>query len=437
MTEHTSLHHVVIVGGGAGGLELATRLGHKLGKRQRAHVTLIDEQLTHLWKPLLHEVAAGTLDSNEDEVDYLAQAREHYFHFRWGRMVELDRQQRQVILAPMLDKAGAEIIPQSRVAFDTLVVAVGSVTNDFGTAGAAQYCTYLDSPNQAECFQQRLLENYLRTQFQNQSGQHSGLSIAIIGAGATGVELAAELHNTSQLMNAYGLDRIAAEQDTKITLIEAMDNILPSLPERVVETTREDLRQLNIAIHTGEKVTEIAADGVHTASGLFVPADMVVWSAGVKAPEFLSKLDGLETNRKHQLVVRPTLQTSQDDAIFALGDCAACESNGKPVPPRAQAAHQQASLLVKSISRKLQGKPLPEYVYKDYGSLVSLSRYTTVGTLMGNLVGRMILEGKLARLVYLSLYKQHQLALHGFFQVVLVTLANLLRHQAKPRMKLH
>jgi NADH dehydrogenase len=437
MPEQSELHRIVVVGGGAGGLELVTHLGDKLGKRKRAPITLIDANPTHLWKPLLHEVAAGILDSNDNELDYLAHARNHHYQFRLGRMEGLDRRQRQVILAPVVNEEAMEIIPRCRFTYDTLIIAIGSITNDFGTPGADQYCTYLDSQAQADRFRRRLLENYLRTQVCREAGQHSQLSIAIIGAGATGVELAAELRNTSRQMSAYGLDRIDPPCDVKLTLIEAMGRILPPLPERVAETTLEDLRQLDVAVYTGEKVTQVTEHGVHTASGRFIPAQLIVWSAGVKAPEFLRDLDGLEVNNKNQLVVLPTLQTSRDANIFAFGDCAACESKGKPVPPRAQAAHQQASLLVKSMSRRLKGRPLPEYIYKDFGSLISLSRYSAVGTLMGNLVGRVILEGKLARLVYLSLYKQHQLALHGFLQVTLVTLVNLVRSPTKPRLKLH
>jgi NADH dehydrogenase len=352
-------------------------------------------------------------------------------------MEGLDRKGREVILAPIINEEGVEIMPRRGFPYDTLIIAVGSVTNDFGTPGARQYCTYLDNPRQANRFQRRLLENYLRAQFHKQRGQDGSLHIAIIGAGATGVELAAELHNTTRRIRAYGLEHIDPEHDIKITLIEAMPRILLPLPERVAESTREDLEQLGVEIYTNEKVTQVTQDGVHTASGQFVPAHMIVWSAGVKGSEFLKNLDGLEVNHRNQLVVHPTLQTTRDENIFAFGDCAACESEGKLVPPRAQAAHQQASLLIKSMSRRLKGKPLPHYVYRDYGSLVSLSRFSTVGTLMGNLVGRVMLEGKLARLVYLSLYKQHQMSLHGFFRVSMVTMANLVRHRTRPRLKLH
>ena len=163
-----------------------------------------------------------------------------------------------------------------------------------------------------------------------------------------------------------------------------------------------------------------------------------MWSAGVKAPDFLRDLASLETNRLNQLVVDETLRTTRDDTIFALGDCAACPQPGsdRPVPPRAQAAYQQAQTLAKNLSRRLQGKPPRPFVYKDYGSLVSLS-YSSVGNLMGNLLGSVMIEGRLARLTYLSLYKKHQLALHGLVWVALVSMINLMRLHTEPRLKLH
>ena len=108
-------HRIVVVGGGAGGLELVTRLGNSLGKKGIAEVTLIDSSRTHLWKPLLHRVAAGSMDLNDHEIDYLAQARWHHFRFRLGRMAGLDRGGKQVLLAPTLDEAGDELIPARSV----------------------------------------------------------------------------------------------------------------------------------------------------------------------------------------------------------------------------------------------------------------------------------------------------------------------------------
>ena len=439
MEQTQDAHHIIIVGGGAGGLELAAKLGDKLGKRRKAQITLIDASLTHVWKPLLHAVAAGTLDSHEDDIDYLALGRWHHFRFRLGHMSGLDRAKHEVIVAPTLDEQGNEIIPRRTFRYDTLIIAVGSVTNDFGAEGVKKHCLFLDSRDEADKFHQQLLRNYLHAHTQAAPLHEGQLHIAIVGAGATGVELAAELHDASRQFVAYGLDRITPERDVKISIIEAADRILPALPPRISAASREQLSRLGIQVYTGEQVSRATADGLHTSSGRFIPAHMKVWAAGIKAPAFLRDLDGLETNRRNQLVVSQSLQTIGDPDIFALGDCAACPQPGsdQPVPPRAQAAHQQAQLLVKSMVNRLAGEPLPVYVYRDYGSLISLSRYTTVGSLMGKLMGRVMVEGFLARMVYIFLYKRHLMALHGVFRVAMSSLANVLKRGSSPRMKLH
>ena len=432
------LHQIVIVGGGAGGLVLATKLGHKLGRRKKARITLIDVSLTHIWKPLLHEVAVGTMDSHKDDVIYLGHAKSHSFNFQQGRMDGLDRSRREVILAPVLDAEGREVIGRRAIRYDTLVIAVGGICNDFGTPGVKEHCMFLDTHQQAEQVQRRLLNACLRAQNQEGPLKEGQLNVAIIGAGATGVELAAELHRAMRELVAYGLDRIDPERDVKISLIEAGPTVLPALPPRLSEATINELHRLGVQIHTGERVVEVTEEGVRTQSGLFIPAELKVWSAGVKAPEFLRNLDGLETNRLNQLVVNETLNAIIDDNIFVLGDCAYCPQPGsdRPVPPRAQAAYQQAQTLAKTLSLRLQGQPPRRFVYKDYGSLVSLS-YSSVGNLMGNLLGSVMIEGKLARLTYLSLYKKHQLALHGPTWVALASLINLMRLRTEPRLKLH
>ncbi|PKM44855.1 MAG: FAD-dependent oxidoreductase [Gammaproteobacteria bacterium HGW-Gammaproteobacteria-1] len=430
---------IIVVGGGAGGLELATALGNRLGRRKKADVTLIDASRTHVWKPLLHEVAAGTLDSHEDELEYLAQARWHHFRFRLGRMTGLDRDKREVLVAATLNDDGNVIVPERRFRYDTLVIAVGSLSNDFGIPGVKENCLFLDTTAQAERFQRRLIDCMLRAHTQGEPIRPGQLDVAIVGAGATGVELAAQLHQVTRQLSAFGLDTIDPERHIKLHVIEASPRILPALPPRLSAAATADLARLGVVVHTNERVVEVTNEGIRTATGHFIPASFRVWAAGIKAPDFLQDIAGLETNRINQLVVRPTLQSSRDDDIYAIGDCAACVMNeaGDTVPPRAQAAHQQASLVAKSIVRRLRGKPLPSYRYTDYGSLVTLGKYSTVGSLMGNLTGSLMVTGFIARVVYLSLYKMHQAALHGWLRTGLLTLAHFLRRAVNPQIKLH
>ncbi len=435
-----TLHQIVIVGGGAGGLELATRLGDGVGRRRSAMVTLVDRMRTHMWKPLLHEVAAGSMDPDQHQLDYLAQARWHHFRFQLGELEGLDRARREVAVGPWADEYGVQVIPRRTIRYDTLVIAVGSRTNDFGTPGAREFARSLDTPRDAERFHQRLLNACLHANSQPEPLRPEQLQVVIIGAGATGVELAAELHKTTRELLAYGLDRINPERDVKFSLIEAAPRVLPALPERLSEATETLLRKLKVQVLTGERVTEVSATSVQTASGKRIPAELVVWAAGIKAPEFLQNIGGLETNRLNQLMVKPTMETTRDPNIFAFGDCAECPWPGhpRPVPPTAQAAHQQASHLVRSLRRRLRGEQLRPWTYRDFGSLVSLGDYSTVGTLMGKLIGgALFIEGFFARVMYIFLYKLHLLALHGFARVFFETIARMITRRTEPRVKLH
>ncbi|MBD8598803.1 NAD(P)/FAD-dependent oxidoreductase [Pseudomonas sp. W2Oct36] len=430
-------HRIVIVGGGAGGLELATRLGKTLGKKGKASVTLVDANLTHIWKPLLHEVAAGSLNSYEDELNYVAQAKWNHFQFQMGRMTGLDRENKQIHLAETLDENGNALVPARSLDYDSLVISVGSTTNDFGTKGAAEHCLFLDTRKQAERFHQQLLNRYLQAHA-SQNDAAEEINVAIVGAGATGVELAAELHNAAHELAAYGLGQIKPE-NLRITVIEAGPRVLPALPERIGGPVHKTLEKLGVTVLTNSAVSEVTADSLVTATGQVIPATLKVWAAGIRAPAFLEGIAGLETNRINQLQVRPTLQTTRDDSIFAFGDCAACPQKGtdRNVPPRAQAAHQQASLLVKSLKLRIEGGTLPEYRYQDYGSLISLSKFSAVGNLMGNLTGSVMLEGWLARMFYVSLYRMHQMALYGMFRTLMLMLGSRIGRGTEPRMKLH
>ncbi len=435
--ERQGLHRIVIVGGGAAGLELATTLGNRLGRRGRAEITLVDRSRTHMWKPLLHAVAAGSLRRSQHELSYLAQAHWHGFRYRFGELKDLDRAAHTVRLAATFDDEGRLITPEHDLAYDTLVIAIGSVTNDFGTPGAAAFAVPLETPEQASRFNRRLVNACLRAQTQGGAVKPGQLHVAIIGAGATGTELAAELSHTARAIIAHGLDRIDPARDLRIVLIEAAPRILPALPDRISVATRAKLDEIGVSVMTGATVAEVTADGVRLVDGSTVPSELVVWSAGVKAPAVLAGIGGLETNRINQLAVRPSLQTTLDDEIFAIGDCAACPRPGHdtPVPPRAQAAHQMAAFMVTQIEAKLAGRALGQFTYRDFGSLVSLGKFSTVGNLMGGFFGRgFFLEGQFARIVYKSLYMLHQGALHGRGSVLMRLLS---RGGPAPPVKLH
>jgi NADH dehydrogenase len=432
-----AIPNIVIVGGGAGGLELASKLGARLGKKKRASVTLIDQSPTHIWKPLLHEVAAGTLNAFHDEQNYFIHAVKHDYDFQLGTLIALDREKKLISLAPITKSDNTVLVAERQIAFDILVIAVGSTCNDFGTLGANDHCIYLDSRVKAEHFHQQFLEHYIAAHsLINNPIEDNKLQIAIVGGGATGVELAAELHYATQQYVKLGLDEITSK-NVNITLIEAAPRILMALPEKIAQQATTELRNIGVEVLTGEKVVEITETEIKTASGKSIASPLKAWCAGIKAPEFLNTLDGLETNKLNQLIVIPTLQTTQDDNVFALGDCAMCQLESGIVPPRAQAAHQQASLLADNIERFINKESLNAFVYTDRGSLISLSKEDTVGTLMGRLMGNVNVHGLLAKIIYASLYRSHQYTIHGFYKATILIISDLLGRSTGQRTKLH
>ena len=432
---------IVVVGGGAGGLELATKLGRRFRRNPDVDILLVDRHRTHIWKPLLHEVAAGSLDANLDEVGYGAHGHRWGFRFFLGTLEDVDRERREIVTAPMRDDDGSELLARQRIPYDYLVMAVGSVSNDFGTTGVRSHCVFLDRREDAERFRHRLLNHCLRVSRAQATsdGSDAKVEIAIVGGGATGVELAAELYDAAGALRRYGLEDFD-ESRLEVTLVEAGPRILPVLPEKLAAAAHEELESLGVRILVGTRVTEVDRWGVHTDEGEIVPADIKVWAAGIRGAEFLRGIGGLKTNRSNQLVVRQTLQTTRDDRIFALGDCCAClrPDSDQPVPPRAQAAHQMADAVLDNLRRILAGRRPEPYVYRDHGSLVSLSRFSTVGSLMGNLIGgRMAVEGRLARFVYVSLYRMHLIAIHGWFRGLLLIAIGRVNQVVRPRLKLH
>ena len=430
------MKRIVVVGGGAGGLELVTKLGEKLGRKKKARITLIDQSPTHLWKPLLHEVAVGAMDEGIDAVSYRAHAREHGYYFNIGRMTNIDREKKQVILAAMFDQQGQELLPETRVDYDILVMALGSTSNDFGTPGVKQHCIFLDQASQAHYFRDQLLNQFIRLQRLPETSQ--SVKIAIVGAGATGVELSAELRHAYEEVHRYGFDVLTPEK-LQISLIEAGPRILGGLPERISKAAHKELEKLGVSVHVNTMISEATPQGLKAKGDHFFEADIKVWAAGIKVADFMKNIGGLETNRIHQLIVNDHLQTESDSHVFAIGDCAAfTQKDGSLVPPRAQSAHQMAEVCYKNILSLLNDKPLKTFKYQDHGSLVSLSGYSTVGNLMGNLAkGSLFIEGKIARIMYISLYRLHQLAIHGWIKTGLLLLAGRMHKWLKPKIKLH
>jgi len=434
---------IVIVGGGAGGLELATTLGKQLGRKNKAEIILIDRNHTHIWKPLLHEVASGSLDADLDAVNYRVHGHKNGFEFELGSLCGVDRDRKAVVLEAWHDDEGREILPKRDRPYDYLILAIGSVSNDFGVSGVADHCIFLDSPAQAHHFHRRLVERFIGLDRDIKAGHtQRKLRVAIIGGGATGVELSAELYKAREWFSTYGLKEITPKH-LQVTLLEAGPRLLPALNERISSGVYAELQKLGVAVRVNTAVVSATDRGLSTGDGDEISADLMVWAAGVKAPDFLASIEGLEVNRANQVVVEPSLQARGDNSVFALGDCAGCAMTGPEgevrwVPPRAQSAHQMAAAVARNIRLQLQNKPLEPFQYKDLGSLVSLSEYNAFGRMMGGLTRSGIsLEGKAARLAYVSLYRMHQVAIYGWPRTALLALAGKINHFIRPRFKLH
>ena len=165
----------------------------------------------------------------------------------------------------------------------------------------------------------------------------------------------------------------------------------------------------------------------------------MVWAAGVKAPDFIKDLGIFDLTRSNQIQVNEFLQSTVDESIFVIGDCCAfTQEDGKLVPPRAQSAHQMALCVEKNLIATLKQQPLCGFKYSDHGSLVNLSRYSTVGNLMGNLTSNtFFIEGKIARFMYISLYRMHQRAIHGSAKTFALWISEKVLRVVRPKMKLH
>lgn len=432
---------IVIVGGGAGGLKLATRLGKHFTlspvlKRQKkepqAQVTLVDKNRTHIWKPLLHQVATGALNSGLDALEYQVHGRANGFQFELGSLSRLDRKNQRIELAEVRNRSGNLLVPERTLEYDYLVVALGSESNDFNIPGIREYCQFLDSSAQAQKFHQHLLDKFL----QLETKVKDKVQIAIVGGGATGVELAAELVDANRQMGYYGH---IANGAIELTLIEASKRLLPVLPSRLGTNAERELSRLGVRVLTNCQIGKATDNGFITTTGETIPASIRVWAAGIKASKLLCQLDGLETNKLNQITVQNTLQSKIDPRIFALGDCAGCiDRAGNRVPPRAQAAQQMAETVYHNLMALIEGGEQQEYLYRDRGSLVSLSHSAAIGNLMGSLVkGSLIIEGRFAGFAYRSLYRMHLAALHGWPKATLLYLIGNANRFVKPRLKLH
>ncbi|SAL48473.1 NAD(P)/FAD-dependent oxidoreductase [Caballeronia humi] len=432
-----SPHRIVIVGGGAAGLELATRLGNSVGKRRQAEVILIDRFPTHFWKPLLHEVASGQIDASSHQIDYASHAKWNHFRFEQGALSSIEPDSREIVIDETADIDGRAILPRRTLRFDSLVLALGSVTNFFSIPGAEQHALTLETVEQAETFRRRLLSSLLRS---GQAQQTTPVSVTVIGGGATGVELAAALRGSAEMVRDYHLASLDPTDDIRIRLLEGAPRVLPALPERISTRAQEMLAGLGVEVRLGCRVKSVDAQAVSTADGETLASDITIWAAGVEGPPILRTLQGLPLNRLGQVIVDGELRVEFGSGIYAMGDCAACAaSKGDAlVPPRAQAAYQQAVYLADALARRLDDRSVPLFSYRDQGTLISFGRAGAAGALMSELLRRpLFIDGWFAAPCYRHLYRRHIVGLTGIKRAVMYAASQWLRERVRPTVKLN
>lgn len=368
-------------------------------------------------------------------------AHDNGFTFVYGALMAVNPDQKFVTVASVLGENDEIILPERNLPFDALVIAVGSTSNYFGVPGAAEHTISLNATEDAERFRLKMLKLLTTVELQKDLNPQAAVNIVIIGGGATGVELAAELREASGVYASYGVHKLDPNKAVTLTILEGAPRILAPLPERVSKAAAKLLAKRHVTVITDCRVNKITGTHVEDTTGASYPADMCVWAAGIRAPAFLSTL-GLPLNKGGQIVVNANLQVADVGShIYAIGDCAYCvDKDGKAVPPRAQAAHQQADYLYRRLVKAARGRQMPSgaYVYKDYGSLVSMGSQTSVGSLMGSLKGMSwFIEGFFARMMYVSLHLMHHQAVLGTLRTGVLAVARFLIKRTTPLVKLH
>ena len=270
---------IVIVGGGIAGLELATKLGDRLGRAGQAEVTLVDRSPAHVWKPMLHAFAAGTANPSQHRISFLDHARRHHFRFWPGEMCGLDRDARTVQLASFLLPDGKTELPPCTLGYDVLLITAGSRTNDCATPGVAEHCIYIDDLRDAELLNRKLVTELLRA-----IAERKAMNLVIVGAGATGVELAAEISRSFDIAVAYGNEMVRSR--LKVTLVARDPRILVDLPDAISNAADLRLRNVGVDILTSMAVTAIREREVELADGRRLDADIAVWAAAKDGVSF-------------------------------------------------------------------------------------------------------------------------------------------------------
>jgi NADH dehydrogenase len=423
-------HPTVVVGGGAAGLELVARLSRYTQPGVGvSSVVLVDRAITHLWKPRLH-------DTSSAEHSFLSHASLLGYHFELGALESIDLPHRRIRVGPVLGRDQRPVLPDRWIHFSRLVLALGSEENDFGTVGASEHCLFLNTPEQAIAIREQFLAALMRTA----RGLQPRVSIAVVGGGATGVELMAELHRSVQALQA--LEPGISSAKVQFILIEASDRLLSGNPEELSQYATDFLQCRGTRLMVGKRVREVDGLGLHLASGEFVEADLKIWTAGVRGPSVLKNAGGLTIAASGRVKVDEWLQCEGATGVYALGDCAEWVNprTGRPAPYTAQVASAQARYLAKALNPSGLGRKLLPFEFASNGTVVSLGEERAVGTLttrFGQRSRDSYIQGISAHWLYGWLYRRHELATLGLRRALARFLVDRLEKTYSPSIKLH
>lgn len=366
--EKQSPHHVVIIGGGFGGLYAAKALGNA-----PVQVTLIDKRNFHLFQPLLYQVATGTL-SPADISSPL-------------RSVLSDNKNTKVVLGEVTDidpDAKKVILRGEEVTYDTLIVATGVSHHYFGKDEWETVAPGLKTVENALEMRRRIFLAFEAAEKEtNAEKRRAWLTFAIVGGGPTGVELAgaiAELAYSTLKKDFRNIDT----SEARILLLEGMDRILPPYKPELSAKAAASLEKLGVTVLTNALVTNIENNVITLKQGEQIeqiPARTILWAAGVKASlmsKVLNQRTGVELDRVGRVIVEPDLSIKGHSNIFVIGDLANLSQDGKPLPGVAPVAMQEGEYVAKLIERKLASQPAPHFRYMDFGSLAVIGRNAAV-----------------------------------------------------------
>jgi NADH dehydrogenase len=328
----------VIVGGGAGGLELVTRLSRKAPQKGRDHgspsVVLVDRALSHVWKPRLHEIATAMQSPVAAESSFLGHASAHGYRFEIGEIQQVDPVGHTVTLAPLLGPDGEDVLPERVISYGRLVLALGSEENDFGTPGAREHCLFLNNTDQAVQIRDALLVGAFRVARR----QQDRLSVVVIGGGATGVELAAEINHAIDALRVH--EPTLERAKVQLTVVEAADRLLSANPPEVSAYAARALQARQVELVLGARVAGVDARGVQLQGGRRIDAQLRIWTAGIRGPRVFEHMPSLPRSRSGRVQVDAELRCAGLPDVYAIGDCAEWvdPADGRAAPYTAQIA---------------------------------------------------------------------------------------------------